>query len=133
MAEQTIAVKGLADIDRAFRLAGRNAQKRLRKELQAVAEPVRAEAEKLAGATITNLHPGDPWTRMRSVARRNTVYVAPVERGRGSKRESRRRRPNLARLLLDRAMDPALEAHVGDTERRLDGLLATISSDWERP
>lgn len=104
----------------------------MRATLANVAEPIRADAEDLAGRSIRNLHEGDPWTRMRAVARRNLVYVAPVERGTRTRRTPQRARPNLAGLLMDRAMQPALDQNIGMVAERVDRMLAAVGADWER-
>lgn len=87
------------------------------------------DAEARAVTEIRNLSEGDPWQRMRAVARQNLVYVAPVERGR-NRRSPGRHRPNLAGLLMDRAMQPALEAKAGEVEERMGRLLDDMSRVW---
>lgn len=131
-ADSTVVVRGLAQLDRAFAFAGKDVQKQLRVGLAEVAEPIRAEAEQLADSTIRNLGPGQPWTRMRAVARRNLVYVAPVERGTRTRRNPRSRRPNLADLLMGRAMEPALDHNIAQVEDRFNEMLARVGQDWER-
>ncbi len=125
-----VVVHGLASLDRAFAFAGKDLQKQLRADLREVAEPVRVDAERRAVAGIS--HIGQPWSRMRAVARRTLVYVAPVERGRASRANPALRRPNLAGLLMDRAMQPALDAHTGEVLENFDLLLARVGADWEK-
>jgi len=129
-AEAAVVVQGLGGLQRAFEAAGKEFSKEIRQDLIDVAEPVRVEAERLAVAGIS--HIGVPWSRMRAVARRNLVYVAPVERGRASRRNLRIRRPNLADLLMDRAMQPALEAKTGEVVERFDLFLEHLGENWER-
>lgn len=97
-------VRGLADCNRALRKVDRDVRLGFRKELRGVAEPVRADAESLAASEIRNI--GPDWSRMRVGQTTDVVYVAPRKRGikRGAKK-----RPNLAPLLMDKAMQPALE------------------------
>jgi hypothetical protein len=78
-------------------------------DLDEIIEPVRVGAERLATNEIRNI--GTKWHKMRSgVSRRFAVaYVAPVQRGLKTRGDDRRRRPRFADLLLDRAMEPALQ------------------------
>ena len=120
-----VVVKGLAEMNRAFARADRDMKKDLRNSLKDVAEPVREEAEVLAGQKIRNMGNG-PWSRMRVGVTTNLVYVAPRERG----RRSALRRPNLAGLLMDRAMEPALDAHAGEIEDRFGEALDHVLDRW---
>jgi hypothetical protein len=129
LAGQKLIVHGLGDLQRAFATAGKQASKELREGLKDVAEPIRIDAEHRAVDEISRIGPS--WQRMRAVTRRNVVYVAPVERGRQSRRNPRLRRPNLAGLLMDKAMEPALEAHTEEVVERFDRLLVQLGTDWE--
>lgn len=128
----TLRVQGLADLDKAWLVAGVEYQKSYRASLGSIAEPVRVDAERLAAGAGRGLDEGDPWTKMRAVVRRTGVYVAPVQRGRRTRRNPQLRRPNLAALLMDRAMQPALEGNVREVEARFDELLGGMASAWER-
>ena len=127
-----IRVDGLAELQRAFTAADRALREDLRDALQEAAAPVRRDAQAMAGVTIHNLRPGDPWTRMRIGQTGSVVYVAPVERGASARANQRRRRRNFKGLLLNRAMEPALARNRGHVIRRLDGLLADVKKVWER-
>jgi len=124
-----VVVKGLAEMNRAFARADRDMKKDLRNTLKDVAEPVREEAEVLAGQKIRNMGNG-PWSRMRVGVTTNLVYVAPKERGRRGNIGSRR--TNLADLLMDRAMEPALDAHAGEIEDRFGDALDHVLERWGR-
>lgn len=136
MARSTaIRVEGLNGLVDAFAAADRHVRDDLRDALQEAAAPVRSEAQMLAGTRIPHMGGTHrPWARMRiGIAGRSVVYVAPVERGtksRGAK--TVRGRPNLARLLLDRAMEPALADNTAKVEHRLDLLLDEVVTVWER-
>jgi len=97
-----IRVQGLRELQIAFSETSAEMKKALRAELREVAEPVRVGAESLAMKEISHLGPG--WSRMRIGTTLNTVYVAPK-----SHRQGGSPRPNLAGLLMDKAMQPALE------------------------
>lgn len=125
-AQTAVRVEGLRALSRAFAVADKTLSRELRKGLRDAAEPVRADAEALASSRISNI--GVSWSRMRVGVTRSSVYVAPRERG----TRGRSRRSNLAGLLLERAMQPALEANIGDVEEAVDDVLATVGRAWER-
>lgn len=135
MAKGTIRVEGLDGLLLAFAAADKHVKEDLRDALQEAAAPVRSAAQSLAGSQIRHMGGAlRPWARMRiGIASRSIVYVAPVERGAKSRgARGVRGRPNLARLLLDRAMEPALEQNSTEVANRLDGLLDEVADVWER-
>jgi hypothetical protein len=107
----------LADVDKQTR-------RMVRSDLRGVAEPTRHEAEDLARSEIS--HIGSRWPKMRIGVTKNLVYVAPRQRGVKGRGPDPRRRPNLARLLMDRAMEPALHRHEADIVANLDHQLEVI-------
>lgn len=123
--EKTMRVDGLRDLHRAFAAADKTLNSELRSSLRGVAEPVRRGAEQLSLRQIRNI--GPRWSRMRVGVTQTSVYVAPVERG----RKSATRRPNLADLLMDRAMQPALDANQEDVVVRFEEMLDTVGKVWE--
>lgn len=114
-----IAITGLRELNAAFALADKESRLGVRRVQRDLAEPVKLGAETLASVRIRNI--GLRWSRMRIGVTRTLIYVAPRQRG---NRSTPRHRPNLANLLMDRAMQPALEARrpqlEQDTERMLD-------------
>lgn len=129
---EAVRVLGLRDLQRAFALADKTVKDDMRDALMEAAAPVRADAQTLAGSMIRNVGVGDPWARMRIGASGSTVWVAPVERGVKGRANQRKRRPNLAPLLMDRAMQPALDHNVHKVERRVEHLLDEVANVWER-
>lgn len=126
MARETIQVKGLRELNRAFAAADAKLARDLNDSLKAAAEPVRVDAEHMAVAGIRRIT--QEWSRMRIGGLRSGVYVAPTARSvRG---RSPRRRPNLATLLLGRSMLPALESNAPEVSRRVDRLLGDIERGW---
>jgi len=111
-----IRVKGAAELERAFLELRREVLREIRPELRAIGNVVRKEAESLAVAKIRNI--GSRWGRMRLGVVTSGVYVAPR-----SHRQGGSPRPNLGSLLLDRAMQPALDAHEAEVVRRFDLLI----------
>lgn len=126
----TLAVSGLTGLSKACKLVGKEASKELRATLRVAAEPVRSDAEITAASTIRRI--GPDWSKMRTGVTQRVVYVAPKQRGRASKENRNLRRPNLADLLLDRAMIPALNRNIPHVERAVDRMLTDLGQDWER-
>lgn len=131
-ADSAIRVDGLRELQRAFAAADKVVAKDLRDSLREAAEPVRSDAERLAASEITNINEGDPWQGMRIGVTRTTVYVAPRRRGVKARGDQARRRPNLAGLLMDEALQPALDSNRNEIERRVDGVLERMEDVWER-
>lgn len=121
-----VRVHGFAEMNRALRRAERDIRVETRAELRNVAEPIRTDAEKLAVENIRRI--GPKWSRMRTGMTTNVVYVAPRERGVKRKGDFRRRRPNLAGLMMDRAMQPALERHEHEIDEQFGHALNRITN-----
>lgn len=118
MAQQTIAIHGLRDLNRAFKDLGTGIHRQVRSELIEAAKPVQETAHVYALERITNMT--DPWSQFRIGATQRMVYVAPRERGRS---RGPRRRANFARLLAERSMEPALADNQTQIEARVWGVL----------
>lgn len=129
MAVVGVRVQGLAELEKAFKLAGPVANKGLRLALREVAEPVRRDAEALARGRITRI--GVPWSQMRVGVTQRFVYVAPKQRGVKSRTDRRFRRPNFFDLLMGRSLEPALERNTALIETGLGHALDTVGRAWE--
>ena len=127
-ATEALRVEGLRDLQRAFALADKESQRKLRQSLKDVGEPVRSTSEQLALTRIRRI--GPRWSRMRVGVTRSLVYVAPVERGKRSRANTRLRRPNLADLLMGRAMQPALDINAGRIEGDFEDVLEDVANLW---
>jgi hypothetical protein len=126
-----VAVTGLRELNAAFALADRKTRLGVRAAQRSIADPIKLDAETLAQDEIRRI--GLRWWRMRIGVTRTLVYVAPKERGVKSRRAGDpRRRPNLAGLLMTRAMERALEAHRGELETNVERLLDRIADDFNR-
>ena len=125
--EFTTRVEGLGDLNRALRRADKDVRAGVRKELRGIAEPIQRTAETLAFSSIRNI--GRDWSRMRIGATLDLVYVAPQMRGTKTKA---RKRSNLADLLMDRAMQPALDQHAPEIERRVGDALDRAADNFSR-
>ena len=117
----TLRVENLHDLQAGFAKLERDTRLEFRQGLRQVAEPVQRGAEQLAMSEIRNMSNSPRWSRMRVGVTRDLVYVAPRERGQRGR--GGRHRPNLANLLMDRAMEPALEQHASEVEARFETLL----------
>lgn len=122
-----VNVRGLAELQRAFKLAGPVANKALRADLRSIAEPIRSDAEVLARETIPRI--GTPWSRMRTGVTRVAVYVAPRRRG-TRRRNDPRSRPKFATLMEQRAMKPALDRNKADLESRVEATFDVLAARW---
>lgn len=130
MPERAIRVEGLRELELAFKLYGRGLEKGIREAMETAAEPVRLDAQTLAVENISNI--GFPWSRMRVGVTRRTAYVAPQQRGRRSRLRPNAGRPNLRGLLLERAMEPALDQNVSRVEREFVDALDDLARMWSR-
>jgi hypothetical protein len=116
-----IKVYGDAELVAAFRGLSRDVRTELRPTLRAAAEPVRSDAETLAVEEIRNI--GGRWSRMRIGVTATAVYVAPR-----SKRSGGSPRPNLAGLLMHRAMQPALDQNRDQVTADVDLLIRAAAA-----
>lgn len=130
MPAEALRIEGYRELLRAFARADKTLNRELRDALREAADPVRADAESLASSEIRNI--GERWSRMRVGVTTRAVYVAPRERGVGTRANAPRRRPNLAGLLMDEAMQPALDANQDGVVRQVEHVLDTVGRDWER-
>jgi hypothetical protein len=126
----TVVVSGFRETAAAFGRVNKQFPKDLRKELLRSAEPVRDDAQSLAGQMVRNLGSGDPWAQFRIGGGVKIVYIAPKQRGRRSRFDSRRRRPNLAPKLMEQAMIPALERNRDKVAALADEALQRMERDW---
>lgn len=126
--EFTIRMEGLQGLQRAFSLADRESSRQLKSSLREAVEPVRSDAERLAASQIRRI--GIPWSRMRVGVTQRSVYLAPQKRG--TRGRSSRSRPNLATLLLGRAMTPALEQNRDRVIDEVDEMLTDVAQLWGR-
>jgi hypothetical protein len=100
-----IQVEGLRELDRALRELEPAVQKELRLALRAASEPVRARAAALGLAGISGMRRAvnSTWWEMR-LGGSAFIYLAPASRNKGGSP-----RPNLAGILMQKAMRPGLE------------------------
>lgn len=133
----TLVVTGLGELSAAFAKAGREVNAGFRAGLREVAEPVRRDAEVLAGRPMVSGMARSPkWAGMRIGGSRNMVYVAPRQRGYhgrppGGLSEARlRANTKFGTMLLDRAMQPALARHENEIAARFERFLDKVTADF---
>jgi hypothetical protein len=113
-----LEVHGANELSRDFARCSAAFDPAIKKEIREAAQPVARDAEQLAAQRIRNL--GDRWGRMRVGVTRSLVYVAPTTR---ATRVAGRGRPNLAGLLADRAMIPAVQANEAQVVERIGNVV----------
>lgn len=124
MAAGEVRVEGLRDLNRAFARLGASVKKEMVGELAAAAEPVRAAAARLANQGIRNMPLSPRWSEMKVGVTQSLVYVAPkARRRRGTPR------PNLAPLLMDKAMQPALDDNQAEVVARLELMIDRLGGE----
>ncbi len=129
-----IRVKGLADLNRALKNADKDVRLGVREVERQVAEPVKLEAQRLAvteisGLKRTNLKSGGEWGLMRIGSTQKVIYVAPLKRG---KKKGTQKRRNFAGVLMDKAMQPALDRKRPLIERRFQQMLDHMADNFNR-
>lgn len=122
----TVRVEGLRELSRAFKRISKDLSDDLVKELKAAGDDVKEDAESFALGRIRNMPQSPRWSGMRiGVARaQGLVYMVPLAR---SRRRPGGGRSNLGDLLMDRAMDPALEKNAAGVVRKVDDLLDRLA------
>jgi hypothetical protein len=121
----TLVVEGYRPFMAALAKADRDVRLGVRTELRDVARPVQQTAQALALSRIRQMPQSPKWAGMRIGITRNLVYVAP--RQKGSRGRGPRRRPNLANLLMARAMEPALERNAARVEAGFEQMLDDVA------
>ena len=94
----------------------------VRRELRKVAEPVRAEAQRLFQST-------DPKSASRYGISVRKVGAVSVEQ---RLRRTTGLRPDFGRLQMRTALEPALETKTDEVMELFDGVLGRLADDWGR-
>lgn len=125
-----VALHGYRELATAFAKADDQRKKAVPLVMREVAEPIRRDSSALARGKIRRMD--ERWSQMRTGVTRTLVYVAPKQRGIKARGEHPRRRPNLAPLLADRAMEPALHRHEADVANAVDRALDRLAAEFNR-
>ena len=127
MATTTVRVRGLAELNRDLRRFAEDVSDDLVDGLKEAAEDVRTDAESLALGRIRNMPRSPRWAGMKINVARGSAAVRMFPKAR-SRRRPGGGRSNLADLLMDRSMDPALEQNAAGVERKVDALLGRLAN-----
>lgn len=100
-----------------------------RKEMLAIGALVEKDAETFALTRIRNMPRSPGWADMRVGANNELVYVVPSRRG---VKRGRRKRPNLAPLMLQQAMRPAKQKNEPEIVRRFEKLTASVVAQFNQ-
>jgi hypothetical protein len=125
VAGRRVQVRGLRECTLAFEHVRESLDETVREGLKHAAEPVRVLAERRAVEEIGNMPSSPKWAEQKIVVSKRTalVYMAPRKR---QTRAPERKRKNLAPLLMDKAMEPALESNEERVTRSVEVLLDTL-------
>ena len=113
----TIRVKGLRELDRAFRKMDKELSKDLRSSLKEAAEVVAVEAR----SRFQGIQPATSAT-MKAVVR---ARGASVEQTKG---RTTGLRPDYGALQMRRALSPALDAKSAEVAKKVDDMLGRLAS-----
>jgi hypothetical protein len=127
MPEPAVHISGMREFQAALARADRSSRLGVRRELRDVARPIANDSQQLALSTIAGMSSSPAWARMRIGVTRTLVYVAPRQRG---GKGGPGRRPNLADLMMSRAMEPALERHRGELEANVELMLDRVAGQF---
>lgn len=121
----TEPVRGAAELNRAFALAGTRFLKSKRTHFRALAQPVERRAEVRA----LSLGVGRVWSQMRSGATPATAYIASEARG---TRIVVRKRPNFVGFMDRRVFGPSVDASRAEVTGKYQELVDRLIRAWER-
>jgi hypothetical protein len=121
-----VRVHGLRELTRDFKKISKDLDKRLTGELLDAVAPVKDLAQSKALTQISGMSGSPSWATMKTGVGRakGTVYMMPASRGR------KYSRANLADLLLQRAMDPAVTEKQDHVVNALDDLIGDLADRY---
>lgn len=123
-----VRVRGLKELQRAFRKMDKDVAQDLVWELQEAADPVRKLSTELILGELVNMPRTPEYADMRIgvSGARGAVYVAPAWRRTGGSP-----RPSLG-ASMGKRMEAAVETKAGDVEKRLGDWLDRMADEWGR-
>lgn len=123
-----VTVSGFTELQKTAAQSEATLRADLNANWRRIAEPVADGAEALAVENIPRI--GDKWYQMRPGITQSMVYVAPRQRGRRGADPRKRRK--FAGLLMDRAMEPALERNRTRVEHEVEEVLDRFVDKFNR-
>lgn len=121
-----VTVSGFRELQTSTATASREVRRYASSQLREVAAPIQHSAEALTVGRIPRTQRSPLWAQYRIGVLRSAVYVAPRQRGvRG--RTNPRRREKFADLLMERAMEPALDQNVAHVETAIEKAIDRIT------
>ena len=121
-----VRVRGLAELNRDFRRLSKDVSTELVDGLKEAAEDVKTDAQTMALTRIGNMPRSPRWAGMKLNVARGSAAVKMFP---ASRRRRGTGRSNLANLLMDMAMDPALEKNAAGVEKKVDALLGKLAGE----
>ncbi len=130
--ENPVLVVNLDLINKNLKALGKAQMKAAKAGMLEGAEPIRADAERLAESDISGMKRAKkkppPWSLQRDGQTVHEVYIAPRERGVKSKTDPRRRRPNFVTVMFDKSYDPAFEKGRPGVVQFVDNWLGRVNN-----
>lgn len=128
-----IRVEGLADFQRAIRVANKEVARDVRTAIEQAGEPIRQRASELVRSEISGMARSRlPWWTIRAGVERNTIgYIVPQRRGVKTSGRERYRRPNLAPLIAAQE-NIAFDQNIGRVVDEFEDALAEVAKAWAR-
>lgn len=132
--QSAIAVEGLSDLVRAFRVANREVARDVRTAIEQAGEPIRQRASDLVRTEISGMARSRlPWWTIRAGVERNTIgYIVPNERGRFSQRNPRRYSRRKVADLIAEQEQRALDENADSVLEEFDDALKEVARAWAR-
>lgn len=122
----SLAVDGLRELQKAARSSDKELAKFVRTGIREIAKPVARTAELLASTEIRKMTPA--WDAVKVGSTQRDVYIAPQH---PKTHLRKRKRPNMAGLLLNRAYGPAVEKHEPRIVREFEQFLDRLNrKEW---
>ncbi len=126
-----VLVVNLDAINRSLRLSGPAVVAAMKQGMLEGAEPIRSDAERLAASDISGMkrQKTSDWSAQRVGETIHEVYIAPVERGRKSRNDNRRRRPNFVGVMFGKSYNPAFEKGAPGVVAFVDSWLGRVTRE----
>jgi len=119
-----IRMEGLRDLQVMAEVSESKIVAEIPERIRQAAEPIRVHAQDLASAKIRNITPA--WQEIKLGTTLRSVYVAPAAHRR---RGSHLTRPNLGRLLVTRALQPAVDEGLESVAAALQSLVDEVFAE----